>query len=80
MQIIQFSEINLLTGKNQTYPKDYWEKRTLSPSALVACIGVNGKVDGLKHHNLFLNKDWEEGFKNVFESENIAWPQEPSST
>jgi phytoene desaturase len=73
-----FSEMNLLTGKNQTYPKDYWEKRTLSPSALVAYIGVNRKVDGLKHHNLFLNKDWEDGFKSVFDPENIAWPEEPS--
>jgi phytoene desaturase len=73
-----FSEMNLLTGKNQTYKKDYWEKRTLSPSALVAYIGVNRKLDGLKHHNLFLNKDWEEGFKSVFDPKNIAWPEEPS--
>ncbi len=72
------SEMELLTDEYQTYKKDYWEKRTLSPSALVAYIGVKKKIDGLAHHNLFLNKDWEEGFESVFDPEKAAWPENPS--
>jgi phytoene desaturase len=73
-----FSEIELLKEENQTYKKDYWEKRTLSPSALVAYIGLNRKIKGLAHHNLFLNKDWEEGFESVFDPEKAVWPENPS--
>ncbi|MGC9516711.1 MAG: phytoene desaturase family protein [Methanomicrobiales archaeon] len=74
----QHSEIELLDEESRTYDQKYWESRTLSPSAMVIYLGVNQKVKKLAHHNLFLNKDWEEGFQKVFDPEKADWPQNPS--
>lgn len=72
------SEIELLPVKNQSYNERYWESRTLSPSAMVIYLGIDKRIDKLAHHNLFLNKDWEEGFDKVFDPEKAAWPEYPS--
>jgi 1-hydroxy-2-isopentenylcarotenoid 3,4-desaturase len=72
------TEIDLLTPENRTYDVDYWEKKVLSPSAMVIYLGINRKVNGLAHHNLFLEKDWEDGFNSVFNPEMAAWPKHPS--
>jgi phytoene desaturase len=71
-------EMDLLSPENRSYDKDYWDKRVLSPSAMVIYLGVDRKVKSLAHHNLFLNKDWEEGFNAVFDPDSIAWPNNPS--
>jgi phytoene desaturase len=57
---------------------NYWNKKVLSPSAMVIYLGIKRKVDGLAHHNLFLEKDWEDGFNAVFNPEMAAWPENPS--
>ena len=73
-----FSELDLLNPENQTYDEKYWESRILAPSAMVVYLGVDYKVDQLAHHNLFLDKDWEEGFESIFDRDNAAWPENPS--
>ena len=72
------SEMDLLTQENRTYDENYWEKKVLSPSAMVIYLGINRKVDGLTHHNLFLERDWEDGFNAVFNPKMAAWPENPS--
>lgn len=72
------SELDLLTPENQTYNEKYWDKRILAPSAMVVYLGVDYKVEQLAHHNLFLDKDWEEGFEAIFDKKNAAWPENPS--
>ncbi|MFA0833684.1 MAG: phytoene desaturase family protein [Methanobacterium formicicum] len=72
------SELDLLTPDHQTYSQKYWEKRTISPSAMVVYLGVDIKVGKLIHHNLFLNKDWETGFDYIFDPEKAEWPEDPS--
>ncbi|EKF86061.1 NAD(P)/FAD-dependent oxidoreductase [Methanobacterium formicicum] len=72
------SELDLLTEENQTYDEDYWEKRVLAPSALVAYVGIDREMENLVHHNLFLDKDWAEGFDTLFDPKQAKWPENPS--
>ncbi len=72
------SELDLLTKENRTYNEDYWEKRVLAPSALVAYVGIDKEMETLVHHNLFLEKDWAEGFDTLFDTKKADWPKNPS--
>lgn len=73
-----FSEMELLESDDRTYDRNYWEKKVLAPSALVAYLGIDHEVDKLTHHNLFLDKDWEKGFDTLFDPKKAAWPENPS--
>jgi phytoene desaturase len=57
------------------YSNEYWEKRTMSPSALLYYVGLNKKVDGLLHHTLFFDEDFEDHAKEIYE--NPRWPKRP---
>lgn len=72
------SELDLLNKENRTYDEKYWESRIMAPSAMVAYLGIDYKVDKLAHHNLFLDKDWEHGFDKIFDPKKAAWPENPS--
>ena len=70
------AETRLLEPKHQTYNKKYWEKRTIAPSALILYLGVNRRIEGLQHHNLFLDNDWMKHFDQIFNKPD--WPADPS--
>ncbi len=72
------SELDLLKAPYQSYDEKYWESRTISPSALVAYLGINSPAGNLAHHNLFLNKDWDSGFEAVFNPDKKAWSEDSS--
>ena len=72
------TEINLIDEKYQTYDEKYWDKRVIAPSALVLYIGLDKKLPKLEHHNLFLTKDWDQGFESVFDPKKARWPETPS--
>ncbi|QUH22670.1 phytoene desaturase [Methanobacterium alkalithermotolerans] len=72
------SELDLLKPPYQSYDEKYWESRTISPSALVAYLGIDSRVENLAHHNLFLNKDWDSGFEAVFNPDKKAWSEDSS--
>lgn len=72
------SELELLTEKYRSYSENYWQKRIMAPSALVAYLGVNKVVESLDHHNLFLEKDWSDKFDQLFDPKKAAWPDSPS--
>lgn len=72
------SELDLLDKKHRTYHEKYWEKKVLAPSAFVAYVGLDRRVESLAHHNLFLEKDWAKGFDQIFSSKGAAWPRTPS--
>jgi phytoene desaturase len=73
-----FSELHLLDDEHRSYPADYWEKRILAPSAFVCYLGTRKKIQGLAHHTLFLDMDWEKGFDLIFDPKRAAWPEHPS--
>lgn len=71
-------ELELLSKENQTYDEGYWDKRVMAPSALVAYVGIDREMESLVHHNLFLEKDWAEGFDTLFDPKKLDWPESPS--
>ena len=70
------TERELLPERKRQYDDDYWDKRTLAPSAFLLYMGVEGDVDELAHHTLVLPTDWQEHFDQIFEEP--AWPDDPA--
>ena len=69
-------ETVLLDEKFQTYNENYWGKRTMAISMHLAYVGVNKRIEGLTHHNYFLETDWNSHFDQVFKTP--EWPDEPN--
>lgn len=72
----EHAETTLLEEKYSTYSKNYWRKKVMGPSSLLFYIGLNKKINSLTHHNLFLAKDWDKHFSEIFDNPN--WPKKPS--
>jgi phytoene desaturase len=70
------TEMDLLEKKYQSYSEKYWDKRVVAPSAVLMYLGFKKKIKNFKHHNLFLAKDWNVHFREIFN--NPAWPKNPS--
>ena len=69
------AETTLLDRKNQTYPSGYWKKKVFAPSMFIAYLGINQKLDGLTHHNLYFSQNWEKHFQTIFKKP--EWPENP---
>ena len=65
----------LLEKKYQQYSSGYWKKRTWSPSSLLFYIGLNKKLKGLNHHNLFFDTDFDKHADEIYTKP--KWPTEP---
>ncbi|MBN2100456.1 phytoene desaturase [Candidatus Dojkabacteria bacterium] len=70
------TELDLLPEVYRTYGKKYWEKRKLSPSCFNIFLGVGKKIEKLRHHNLYLDPNWDQHFADV--RDNPRWPDNPS--
>lgn len=68
-------ETKLVPKNYQTYSERYWQKKTLSPSAMLVYLGVNKKVPGLLHHTMFFDSDWHGHFEQVFNKK--EWSSRP---
>jgi phytoene desaturase len=65
----------LIGEPNNNYDKKYWDSRTLSPSALIFYIGLNKKIKGIEHHNLFFDEDLDQHSKEIYDEP--KWPENP---
>jgi phytoene desaturase len=70
------TEQALLPAHERQYASEYWEERTLAPSAFLLYLGVEGSVEPLAHHTLVLPTDWDGHFERIFEEP--AWPDDPA--
>jgi phytoene desaturase len=68
-------ESKLLKPEDRSYSESYWEKRVMSPSCLLFYVGVNRKVKGLLHHNLFFDESFEEHARWIYDTPD--WPKKP---
>lgn len=68
-------EQNLLPARSRQYSEKYWDKRVMAPSSLLFYLGVNKKLKGLKHHNLFFDRDFGQHAVEIYEDP--AWPSDP---
>jgi phytoene desaturase len=71
----QHVESKLLSKEYRTYSEEYWEKRVMSPSSLLFYIGVNRKVSGILHHNLFFDEPFDRHAIEIYDTP--AWPENP---
>jgi len=42
-----------ILAEKANYNEKYWDSRTMAPSCLLFYLGVDKKIEGLEHHNLF---------------------------
>lgn len=64
----------LLNGK-ANYSEKYWDKRVMAPSSLLYYVGVNKKIDGLQHHNLFFDEPFAPHAHDIYTDP--KWPSAP---
>ena len=67
------AETSLLLPADVSYPEEYWASRKMGPSAFLIYLGLNKKLKGLLHHNLYLDPSWDEHFSSLFDRP--AWPE-----
>ena len=70
-----FIETKLLPEKFRSYSTKYWNKRIMAPSCLLYYIGLNKKLNGVSHHSLFFDTDFELHGNEIYCSK--KWPSEP---
>lgn len=68
-------EQKLIPPECRTYSPAYWESRTMAPSSLLFYLGLNKKIDGLQHHNLFFDRDFNRHAAEIYTTP--AWPADP---
>ncbi len=68
-------ETKLLKPENRQYSNSYWESRKMAPSCLLYYIGLNTKLHGMKHHNLFFDTDFGLHSHEIYTDP--KWPSNP---
>ena len=58
-------ETELLGPEHRAAATRRWRRRTPGPGAVLAMLGVRGRVPELAHHTLLLADDWEGGFESI---------------
>ncbi|MCG7309783.1 phytoene desaturase family protein [Brachybacterium sp. ACRRE] len=62
---LHHTETALLPRELQTSPESAWTTRTSGPGAVLAMLGVRGRVPELLHHSLFFTDDWDRNFAQI---------------
>ncbi len=70
-----FIETKLLPQNCRSYSDQYWEKRIMAPSCLLYYVGLDKKLEGVLHHSLFFDSDFEVHGKEIYTSK--QWPADP---
>lgn len=71
----RFTEAALLPQAFRSYSEAYWDKKVLAPSCLLYYVGLNKKVDGLLHHNLFFDVPFDRHADQIYT--HPKWPDDP---
>lgn len=70
-----YRHTDLLLGSDANYDETYWNKRVMAPSSLLFYVGVDKKVEGLKHHNLFFDEPFAPHANEIYKDP--QWPSAP---
>lgn len=68
-------EQKVLRKESRAYSEKYWDQRKLAPSSLLYYLGLDRRVEGLLHHNLFFDSDFDKHAKEIYD--NPKWPDDP---
>lgn len=66
---------DLLPEELSNYSEKYWNSRVLAPSSLLFYLGIDKKIPGIKHHNLFFDEDFDAHAEEIYTSH--SWPKNP---
>ena len=69
------TDTKLLSSELRNYNEEYWKSRTMAPSSLLFYLGLDCKVPGLQHHNLFFDADFAQHTAEIYEQP--RWPTDP---
>lgn len=68
-------EQQLIPEKFRNYSNKYWDSRVLAPSCLIFYLGIEKKIAGLDHHNLFFDEDLKKHAAQIYKDP--KWPDKP---
>lgn len=68
-------EQNLLDAPYRNYSESYWKSRKMAPSCLMYYVGVDKKIAGLEHHNLFFDAPFDQHAEEIYDRP--QWPANP---
>ena len=71
----EHTDQKLLDQPHRNYNSTYWDKRTMSPSSLLFYLGIDKKIEGIEHHNLFFDEDFELHAQEIYTDP--KWPSKP---
>ena len=71
----EHTEQKLLPKQYRKYSTQYWDKRVMAPSSLLFYLGINKRLKGLDHHNLFFDEDFNQHAYEIYEDP--KWPSKP---
>ncbi|MGW9551098.1 phytoene desaturase family protein [Citricoccus zhacaiensis] len=62
---LHHTETTLLPRPLQTFPEQWWGRRTSGPGGVLVMLGVRGPLRELPHHSLFFTRDWRANFSAI---------------
>ncbi len=68
-------EQHLIPISHRKYDTKYWDERVMAPSSLLFYLGIDKKVEGLEHHNLFFDEDFGPHAEAIYDT--ATWPEKP---
>lgn len=66
---------HLLPTEYRNYSSSYWDSRTMAPSSLLFYLGLNTKLKGINHHNLYFDRDFSIHAHEIYTAP--RWPSDP---
>lgn len=70
-----FVDQTLLSPEHRSYTPEYWDSRAMAPSSLIFYLGVDKRIEGLEHHNLFFDESFHQHAVEIYETP--QWPSKP---
>lgn len=68
-------ETSVIPPTRRSYGEEYWDSRVMAPSSLIYFLGLNRKLEGINHHTLFFDKDFEDHAREIYDEP--QWPSDP---
>ncbi len=66
---------DLLSTQDRNYSEGYWNERVMAPSSLLFYWGLNTRLNGLAHHNLFFDQSLDQHAHEIYTDP--QWPTKP---
>lgn len=71
----QFIETSLIPSSHRSYSEKYWDRKLMAPSCLLYYVGLNKRLNNIRHHMLFFDVPFEQHAQEIYVTP--KWPQEP---